>query len=96
MTYEEKFSFLENMGVNKLAIYKALGFTEKAFDDEDWQIRLAAYHMLGFTEKALDDEDWSIRLAAYRALGFTEKALDKDFQEYFRAKKLLENEEEKS
>ena len=48
----------------KLDLYKEFGFTEKALNDKDWEIRLEAYRKLGFTEKALDDKDYIIRLEA--------------------------------
>jgi len=60
----------------RLKAYRVFGYTEKAFDDERWEIRREAYRKLGYTEKAFDDEDSGIRLEAYRVMGFTEKAFD--------------------
>jgi len=57
-------------------IYRTLGYTEAAFDDKEWTIRLNAYRSLGFTEKAFDDEDTDIREEAYTVLGWNVKAFD--------------------
>ena len=98
-TYEEKFQFLIDKGLDRLSIYRTLGYTAKAFDDEYWRIRQEAYRALGWNEKAFDDQHCEIKREAYQALGWNEKALDDDdwdirreAKNYFKAKKLLENE----
>lgn len=76
-TIEEVEELLKNKDPDlRLDAYRALGFTQKAFEDEDWYIRFAAYEALGFTPNAFDDEDARIRLEAYNKLGFTKKAFD--------------------
>jgi len=82
--------------------YRYAGFTEKAFNDTEWKIRMEAYDTLGWTERAFEDEDWRVRLKAYRILGFTKESLESKnsniksaAKEYFELKEKYTKEDAK-
>ena len=79
---------LEN-NKSRLNVYRVLGFTEKAFDDDDWRIRIEAYQALGYTGQALKDDSITIRREAEAYFELKEKYTEEQLKEMMETWRLM-------